>query len=105
MIVETPAGHPTRSRAQATRDMAARIWRARLSRLAGIWIAVALIEYAAWWFFLSRAFYRDFFMPIAVLIVILGLAASWRTLKRREADRRAGDRRASDRRAAPAHPD
>lgn len=90
---------------QSTRDMAGRVWRSRVSRLASIWIIVALIEVASWRLFLSKSFYRDFFMPIAIVVVIVGLAASWRTLMRRDRDRRGGDRRADERREAPAQPD
>ena len=76
----------------------ARVWRSRLGRLAGIWIVVALAEWAAWRFFLRSAFYRDFFLPLTVAVVIAGLAASWRIFGRRTAGRRAGDRRAAERR-------
>lgn len=86
------------TRARRTRDMAARVWRSRVSRLASIWIMVAVVEYLAWRFFLRSTFYRDFFTPIAVAVLILAIAASWRTLGRRESDRRAGDRRRADRR-------
>lgn len=78
--------------------MAARIWRSRISRIASIWLVVAAIEYVAWRFFLSSPFYREFFAPIAVVVAIIGLAATWRSLTRRESDRRGGDRRHVNRR-------
>lgn len=72
--------------------------RARAARVAGIWITVALVELLLWHFLLRQSFYRDFFLPGAVVAVIAGLAASWRVLRRRTPDRRGGDRRARDRR-------
>ena len=78
--------------------MAARVWRKRLSRVASIWIVVALAEYLIWRVFLGSVFYRDLVMPIALAIVIIGLAATWRTMRRRDQDRRGGDRRREGRR-------
>lgn len=75
-----------------------RIFRSRLARLGSIWLAVAMVEVAAWHFVLDSAFYRDFFLPVTVGAVIAGLAASWRVVGRRERDRRGGDRRRQSRR-------
>lgn len=98
MTTNSPHAGAPPARSRATRDMAARIWRSRISRIASIWLVVAAIEYLAWRFFLRSPFYRELFAPIAVVVAIIGLATTWRTLSRRAADRRNGDRRHVDRR-------
>lgn len=74
------------------------VWRSRLVRLAAIWIITALVELAAWRFFLRSAFYRDFFLPLTVAVVIIALSASWHVMGRRPRDRRARYRRRRARR-------
>ena len=86
------------TRPHRTRDVAARIWKSRISRLASIWLVVAVVEYLAWRFFLRSSFYREFFEPIVIVVLLAGIAASWRALGRRESDRREGDRRRRNRR-------
>lgn len=98
MTTNSPDAGAPPARSRTARDIAARIWRSRISRIASIWLVVAAIEYLTWRFFLSSPFFREFFAPIAAVVAIVGLAATWRTLSRRESDRRGGDRRHVDRR-------
>lgn len=98
MTTNSPEAGATRPRSRATRDMAARVWRSRISRIASIWVVVAIIEYVAWRFFLRSSFYRELFEPVAIVVLITGVAATWRSLARRDRDRRGRERRRTDRR-------
>ena len=74
------------------------VWRSRIARLGTVWLAVGMVELAAWQYLLDSAFFGPFFAPVTVAAPIAGLAMSWRILGRRERDRRGGDRRHQRRR-------
>ena len=73
--------------------------RTRLPELVGLWAATVVAESMLYYFFLSRPYFRKVFSPIALVLVLVALVATWRLLKARgEEDRRQGDRRHEERR-------
>ena len=72
--------------------------RSRINRLIATWASAALAEALLWWFFVRNSYFRELFMPITVVVLILAIAISWRLMRVREAQRRGADRRHEDRR-------
>jgi hypothetical protein len=73
--------------------------RTRLPRLAAVWGAVVLVEMALYYFFLSQPYFRGFFLPFAIAVLLASALDTWRVLRgRRHIERRDHDRRAHDRR-------
>ena len=74
--------------------------RTRLPHLLSLWAAASLAEGALYYFVLSRPYFRTFFMPFAVAVLVAAFAGTWRLLRpRSKEDRRTHDRREHRRRA------
>ena len=74
------------------------VWRARLPSALLVLAVTGAVEWLLWRFFLGSTYYRQFFLPLALLLGIAAFAALVRVLRPRGADRRANDRRRSERR-------
>ena len=73
--------------------------RARLPHLLALWGGAAAGEVLLYYFFLSRPYFRGFFTPFAIALLVGALIATWPVLRgRHRADRRSHDRRAGARR-------
>ena len=74
--------------------------RTRLPQLLSLWAMTAVAEAVLYYFFLSRPYFRDFFMPFAAAVLVSALVGTWRLLRpRHQRDRRRQERRAQSRRA------
>jgi hypothetical protein len=75
--------------------------RARLPHLLSLWALTAVAEAVLYYFFLRKPYFRDFFMPFALLALVAAIAGTWRLVRPRAGgDRRHGERRVEDRRAS-----
>jgi hypothetical protein len=73
--------------------------RARLPHLLSLWALTAVAEGVMYYFFLSRPYFRDFFMPFALVLLVAAGVATWRLVRLRTGgDRRHGERRVHERR-------
>jgi hypothetical protein len=73
--------------------------RTRLPRLAAVWGAAVVAETILYYFFLSQPYFRGFFLPFAMAVLLASTLETWRVLRgRRHAERRDHDRRAHERR-------
>lgn len=70
----------------------------RIGRILGIWLAALGAELLLWWFFVRNSYFRELFMPVTVMVVIVAFAATARSVRRREGQRRGGERRSGERR-------
>jgi hypothetical protein len=76
-------------------------FRTRLPELLSVWAGAAAVEAILYYFFLSRPYFRGFFLPFAIAIAVVAVAATWRLLRgRRHPDRRSRERRLIARREA-----
>ena len=73
-----------------------------LRRVATVWGVVALVELALWWLLYRNRFYQPLWTTPALLVVVLGVAATVQAVRVRNRERRAGDRREDNRRAGAA---
>ena len=74
-------------------------FRTRLPQLLGLWAVAAGAEGVLYYAFLSRPYFRGFFMPFAVAVLLTAVAGTWSLVRRREGrERRGRERRAGRRR-------
>ena len=74
--------------------------RTRLPALVSVWAATVVAEATLYYFFLSRPYFRKVFAPLALVVALVALVATWRMVRPRgDEDRRHGDRRQEHRRA------
>jgi hypothetical protein len=68
--------------------------------LLSLWAATAGAELLLYYFFLRQPYFRTFFGPFALVVLMGAVVGTWRLVKpRAEEDRRPGDRRHEHRRA------
>jgi hypothetical protein len=67
--------------------------------LLGLWAVTAGAELLLYYFVLSQPYFRTFFGPFAVVVLVAAVVGTWRLVRPRAAeDRRHGDRRHEHRR-------
>ena len=69
-----------------------------LPRLLPIWGVTLLLELAIWWFLGRTSYYRELYLPLALAVVIGGLAQSFRVVRGWRGERRGEERRRGERR-------
>jgi hypothetical protein len=71
-----------------------------LPSLITIWVAAIVAEAILYYFFLSQPYFRRFFTPFAVVVLVAVIVGTWRVARPRTGEnRRQGDRRHAHRRA------
>ena len=73
-----------------------------LRRVGSVWAVAALIELALWWVLYRNRFYQPLWATPALLVLVIGVAATVQAVRVRNRERRAGDRREARRRAGAA---
>jgi hypothetical protein len=72
----------------------------RVGRLVSVWCVAAVAEATLYYFFLSRPYFRTFFLPFAMGVLCAAGLETWRVVRgRRGVERRESERRVARRRA------
>ena len=76
--------------------------RHRLLRALLVVLVTFAAELALWNYFVARSYWREFFLPVAGIVALLGVVLLWRAMRPRSPhDRRDRDRRRAIRRFLP----
>jgi hypothetical protein len=78
------------------------VLRHRLLRALLVVLVTLAVELALWYYFVTRSYWRELFLPVAGIVALLGIVLLWRALRPRSPyDRRDHDRRRIIRRFLP----